>query len=33
MSAKLAVSDLNAFYGQAHILFDVGFEVGALLGA
>jgi len=37
MSAKLSVSGLNAFYGQAHILFDVSFEVGrgevvALLG-
>ena len=29
MTAKLSVSGLNAFYGQAHILFDVGFEVGA----
>jgi len=37
MSAKLIVSGLNAFYGQAHILFDVSFTVGegevvALLG-
>ncbi len=34
---KLEVSGLNSFYGQAHILFDVGFQVGegevvALLG-
>lgn len=34
---KLEVSGLNSFYGQAHILFDVDFEVGqgevvALLG-
>lgn len=34
---KLAVQDLNSHYGPAHILFDVGFEVGegevvALLG-
>jgi branched-chain amino acid transport system ATP-binding protein len=29
MSAKLTVKGLNAFYGQAHILFDVGFQVGA----
>jgi branched-chain amino acid transport system ATP-binding protein len=37
MTAKLSVSGLNAWYGQAHILFDVGFdmaagEVVALLG-
>jgi branched-chain amino acid transport system ATP-binding protein len=37
MMAKLSVSGLNAWYGQAHILFDVGFdmaagEVVALLG-
>ncbi|WP_322516149.1 ABC transporter ATP-binding protein [Rhodopseudomonas palustris] len=25
---KLEVSDLNSFYGPAHILFDVGFAVG-----
>ena len=24
----LKVTGLNAFYGRAHILFDVGFEVG-----
>jgi branched-chain amino acid transport system ATP-binding protein len=24
----LKVSGLNAFYGRAHILFDVGLEVG-----
>src|SRR5512132_41178 len=34
---KLTVQDLNSFYGQAHILFDVALEVGegevvALLG-
>jgi branched-chain amino acid transport system ATP-binding protein len=34
---KLSVSGLNSFYGRAHILFDVSFEVGlgevvALLG-
>jgi branched-chain amino acid transport system ATP-binding protein len=29
MTAKLTLSGLNAWYGQAHILFDVGFEVGA----
>jgi len=34
---KLSVRDLNAFYGQAHILFDVALDVGegevvALLG-
>lgn len=34
---KLSVSDLNSFYGRAHVLFDVAFEVGpgevvALLG-
>jgi branched-chain amino acid transport system ATP-binding protein len=34
---KLSVSRLNSFYGRAHILFDVGFEIGegevvALLG-
>jgi branched-chain amino acid transport system ATP-binding protein len=34
---KLAVSDLNSFYGPAHILFDISLEVGdgeavALLG-
>jgi branched-chain amino acid transport system ATP-binding protein len=37
MTPKLSVSGLNAWYGQAHILFDVGFdmaagEVVALLG-
>ena len=26
--SMLKVSGLNAFYGRAHILFDVGFEVG-----
>jgi branched-chain amino acid transport system ATP-binding protein len=26
---KLSVAQLNSFYGQAHILFDVGLEVGA----
>jgi branched-chain amino acid transport system ATP-binding protein len=26
---KLAVAELNSFYGQAHILFDVALEVGA----
>lgn len=36
-AAKLSVRDLNAFYGPAHILFDVGFDIGpgevvALLG-
>lgn len=36
-TSQLDVVDLNAFYGQAHILFDVGFtvhtgEVVALLG-
>jgi len=25
---KLEVAELNSFYGQAHILFDVGFAVG-----
>ena len=25
---KLTVSGLNSFYGPAHILFDVGLEVG-----
>ena len=34
---KLTVQDLNSHYGPAHILFDIGFEVGegevvALLG-
>src|SRR5260221_5049123 len=34
---KLSVQDLNSFYGPAHILFDIGLEVGdgevvALLG-
>src|SRR6516164_4649273 len=34
---KLSVSDLNSFYGPAHILFDIALEVGdgevvALLG-
>jgi branched-chain amino acid transport system ATP-binding protein len=29
MAAKLRVAELNAWYGQAHILFDVGFEVQA----
>src|SRR3954466_8482576 len=34
---KLAVSDLNSYYGPAHILFDISLEVGdgevvALLG-
>jgi branched-chain amino acid transport system ATP-binding protein len=29
MTAKLSLSGLNAWYGRAHILFDVGFEVGA----
>ena len=34
---KLQVSDLNSFYGPAHILFDIALEVGegevvALLG-
>ena len=24
--AKLEIAGLNAFYGQAHILFDVGFD-------
>ena len=24
----LRVENLNAWYGQAHILFDVGFEIG-----
>src|SRR5581483_4037889 len=28
-SPMLAVSGLNAFYGRAHILFDVALEVGA----
>jgi branched-chain amino acid transport system ATP-binding protein len=28
-SAVLSVSGLNAFYGRAHILFDVALEVGA----
>ncbi|CAL8979319.1 MULTISPECIES: ABC transporter ATP-binding protein [Rhodoplanes] len=37
MTHKLAVANLNAYYGQAHILFDVAFtvapgEVVALLG-
>jgi branched-chain amino acid transport system ATP-binding protein len=37
MIAKLHVAGLNAWYGQAHILFDVGFDVAqgevmALLG-
>ncbi|TMV60495.1 ABC transporter ATP-binding protein [Thioclava sp. BHET1] len=26
---KLEIAGLNAFYGRAHILFDVGFQVGA----
>ena len=26
---KLEIAGLNAFYGQAHIFFDVGFQVGA----
>ena len=26
---KLEVSGLNSHYGPAHILFDVGFEIGA----
>ena len=34
---KLSVTDLNSFYGPAHILFDIALEVGegevvALLG-
>lgn len=29
MTPKLEVEALNAFYGPAHILFDVGFTVGA----
>jgi branched-chain amino acid transport system ATP-binding protein len=37
MGMKLTVQDLNSHYGPAHILFDIGFEVGegevvALLG-
>ena len=29
MTAKLSVAALNAWYGRAHILCDVGFEIGA----
>lgn len=29
MTAKLSVAGLNAWYGRAHILFDVGFEIAA----
>ncbi len=29
MTGKLEVTGLNAFYGRAHILFDVGFQVQA----
>jgi len=25
---KLSVENLNSHYGPAHILFDIGFEVG-----
>ncbi len=29
MTTKLHIAGLNAWYGQAHILFDVGFDVAA----
>ena len=29
MAAKLTIAGLNAWYGQAHILFDVGLDVAA----